>query len=834
MEIGKVCVFLSGVALTAFSAPHVLEPKTMAHCPEEGLLIGNGDLSCSVYRESNRVVFRLGKGDVWDRRLDLSRDARPATIREIRRGVLDEGWKVNPYDGKGTVATKGTKDEKRMREICNGNGRGTQEHPFPEPKPTGELRLFLPGDWGEPEVVQRLTVEEARLQIGFRWRNGMTADVEAVIPPRANVLSLAWCLDAITPKDAAVWNNAFRHSSPLSLGYGRHADPRPDVWRAKEAAVQVGTWCPSGGEWDVTNSPPLPPPVATLTKGGAEWVEQSFYPDLLFPDGFKVRLTGRASASRGAMRPRALDDDAWILHRMRPGETAGEFQLAVTTSRDRTLAAAPFRSHADYRRETVDAARAYWAKSSLRVPGDPALEGLWYATYHARRAILRGGTVPPGLFFPSTVHDHSIWHGDYHSNYNLQSIYWGDYTANRLDTAEAYFDAVDFFVPVGRKIARDYYGGRGVFIQLYGFPLLAADDYSGVVPGGRMAYMTGWVAGRYWEHWQYTRDRAWLAERGYPFIRDAALFYLDFLLKAPHEDLPPELHDGLYHAFPSIAGEDGFSGRAMDLCDRNQVMHYARFALYAAVRAAKALGVDADLQAEWQERLDKLATVRHDLRGYERHCYECCVPQSFFPTARPYVRPPTWTGRVGRAVDPTKGAYPEAYHTWYPGHTIGYHIGILRGGDFVTGRDWPVYRRVLERYRHDNGLVWAMSVANLGWCGAWTETLSCMAPVQEMMLQSWDGAIRLFPYWEADATFENWRAQGAFLVSASRIKGRIRDVTVTSEKGEDCLVHGAWTVTDAEGRRVATDRDEFGRLRFKTSVGGRYVLDGPPAEGDGK
>lgn len=72
--------------------------------------------------------------------------------------------------------------------------------------------------------------------------------------------------------------------------------------------------------------------------------------------------------------------------------------------------------------------------------------------------------------------------------------------------------------------------------------------------------------------------------------------------------MPPELHDGLYHAFPSIGGEDGYSGRAMDLCDRNQVMHYARFALYAAVRAAKALGVDADLQAEWQERLDKLAT----------------------------------------------------------------------------------------------------------------------------------------------------------------------------------------------------------------------------------
>ena len=34
-----------------------------------------------------------------------------------------------------------------------------------------------------------------------------------------------------------------------------------------------------------------------------------------------------------------------------------------------------------------------------------------------------------------------------------------------------------------------------------------------------------------------------------------------------------------------------------------------------------------------------------------------------------------------------------------------------------------------------------------GRTGGWTETLSCMALVQETLLQSWDGAIRLFPYW---------------------------------------------------------------------------------------
>ena len=101
-----------------------------------------------------------------------------------------------------------------------------------------------------------------------------------------------------------------------------------------------------------------------------------------------------------------------------------------------------------------------------------------------------------------------------------------------------------------------------------------------------------------------------------------------------------------------------------------------------------------------------------------------------------------------------------------------------------------------------------------------------MAPLQEMLLTSWDGAIRLFPLWprKDDIAFSNWRAQGAFLVSAEMKGGRIGDVTVRSEKGEDCLVHGDWTVTDADGKAVATDRDEFGRLRFKTQAGKAYSL----------
>jgi hypothetical protein len=110
-------------------------------------------------------------------------------------------------------------------------------------------------------------------------------------------------------------------------------------------------------------------------------------------------------------------------------------------------------------------AAEFWSLSRLTV-GDPLIENLWYETLHARRCAYRRDTVPPGLFLPSTVQDYSHWHGDYHTNYNFQQPFWGDYTANHLELGDAYFRGMDFFLQIGRKIARDYYGTRGAFIQL--------------------------------------------------------------------------------------------------------------------------------------------------------------------------------------------------------------------------------------------------------------------------------------------------------------------------------------------------------------------------------
>ena len=85
--------------------------------PEDGLILGNGDLSVSVYQTSDRIIWRFGKGDVWDRRLDLTDDPRPAHIDEVARGIRDEGWKCGPYGGH------------RLNELAEGWFNVAHDHP---------------------------------------------------------------------------------------------------------------------------------------------------------------------------------------------------------------------------------------------------------------------------------------------------------------------------------------------------------------------------------------------------------------------------------------------------------------------------------------------------------------------------------------------------------------------------------------------------------------------------------------------------------------------------------------------------------------------------------
>jgi len=104
------------------------------------------------------------------------------------------------------------------------------------------------------------------------------------------------------------------------------------------------------------------------------------------------------------------------------------------------------------------------------------------------------------------------------------------------------------------------------------------------------------------------------------------------------------------------------------------------------------------------------------------------------------------------------------------------------------------------------------------------------AAVNEMLLQSHDGVIRIAP-----AVPENWTvrftlaARGGFLVSAERAHGHIAWVAIDSRFGGPCRVEHPWqqdriVCLDTRGHRVEAKTLPGNAIEFPTRPGERYLL----------
>ena len=115
--------------------------------------------------------------------------------------------------------------------------------------------------------------------------------------------------------------------------------------------------------------------------------------------------------------------------------------------------------------------------------------------------------------------------------------------------------------------------------------------------------------------------------------------------------------------------------------------------------------------------------------------------------------------------------------------------------------------------------------------GVWTENLSLPAIVNECLMQSYDGVIRLFPNTTnlGEARFRDLRACGAFLVSAMWDGKAVAEATVKSEKGSLARVVNPWTSSRAEVRALSSGtevsyRRKDGLLEFPTKAGEAYSM----------
>lgn len=148
----------------------------------------------------------------------------------------------------------------------------------------------------------------------------------------------------------------------------------------------------------------------------------------------------------------------------------------------------------------------------------------------------RPGTNPPNLQGIWNPHIAAPWNADYHVNINLQMNYWPAEVTNLSELHQPLFDFGNRLLTRGKVTAKEQYGMNGAVIHhtsdLWATTWMRAERayWGSWIHGG------GWLAQHYWEHYRFTEDLSFLKETGYPFMKEIAEFYLDWLVKKDGED----------------------------------------------------------------------------------------------------------------------------------------------------------------------------------------------------------------------------------------------------------------------------------------------------------
>ena len=498
---------------------------------------------------------------------------------------------------------------------------------------------------------------------------------------------------------------------------------------------------------------------------------------------------------------------------LKPGETVTLATVVRSDLDDKDFLATARKSAADLTGEKIDAVsarhlawwREFWAHSFIEIP-DKEIERRWYAALYTLASCSREGKVAPGLWGNWVTTDHPLWHGDYHLNYNFQAPYYMVYSSNHAELSLPFYQAIRESVPNGRAMAQRH-GWKGVHFPVCIGPWGLLPEGPDLDCGQRSD--AAFAALNFIWYYQYTQDIDFLRTTAYPYLREVAEFWEDYL----------KFEDGRYVIYRDSIHEG--SGP-----DMNPLLSLGllRTLFRNMLQISADLNVDADRRPKWQH---------------------ICEHLSDYPLQE----------RNGKTVF----RYSEKGMAWCDGNTLGIHHIFPAGRNRAGQR--PKTPGNLPQHDHGNGplarrqrvllvvhrlcprglrppddphsasyRVRSPVLPNLvlQYGGGGIENASGFLAVNEMLLQSHEGVIRLFPVWPRaqDARFGGLRAVGALLVSAELKAGLVSRVRIHSEKGRDCTVENPWP-----GRKIQLVRNTKSaesmignRVTFKTAVGEDVAL----------
>jgi alpha-L-fucosidase 2 len=445
---------------------------------------------------------------------------------------------------------------------------------------------------------------------------------------------------------------------------------------------------------------------------------------------------------------------------------------------------------------------AYYPQSFISLPSGRVENYYWLQVYRFASATRENGGVldTQGPWFRNTFWPMWWW------DLNNQTAYMPVYTANRLELGLSLTNWLDR--NIGNFISNvkpEYRWDSAGLWANSGLDGRAAIDL-GVDHLQPFAGCLPWACHNYWLQYRYSMDPKML-ERLYPLLRRSINYYRHIMIRA---------EDGTIHLPPTTSPEYGTGA------DCNFDLALFRWGCEALLEAAKRLGYDDPLIPEWKNILVKLVDYPVDENGYRisadiplamshRHWHHL---QHIFPL---YLV--NWDQKDKREL-----IKKSLEHWLNVGEGPGREVVEKQAKELKPPSDvkvgnglgsvdrWSYYAassmyssmgdgaKALESLlthitpppprspgTHHRGFT--PNGVYLEGDPVFEASVSGMASIQNMLLQSWGGKIRVFraiPKEWPDVLFNDLRAEGAFLVSGGWKNGRTDWIRIKSLAGEPC------------------------------------------------
>ena len=749
--------------------------------PYEGLVIGNADMGATIFGPPERLVFRLGKMDLWDARWNGENYQQPLPVSKLKELVHKLGSELDkePFPLGRDDAWKG------------------KEKLYPCMRMGADILVRVANGQAMPLApTQRLCLEDGsfEMEIPLGWFPPPQKIIcRAFVSWQRNVLVLRFKM--ATPSLGAhlmvgLLRDAFGGRSwetTAAMGYGQESypslqDPREGMLPPSELTLHGNT----ASLWQV-----IP--------GDADCPERGFAVTACCAEGvdFKLEPSGQAVvAARG-------HDEFTIFVGM-----ASEFEAPGALERSKRLAQqAASDGYEALAAEHTAAWRDFWGKSAIELE-EQSLEREWILSTYSLGLNARSKRPAPPLFGVCTFFDRPPWSGDRHNNWPEYSLrFWGAFGSNHEEQALNYSEFVKGYLPTAERIARDIYEVNEGAV----YPMWYVDgsrQYGFHYTWGYILYVTAVHAQNCWWHYQYFGDRKFLAETGYPVMRACAGFFVELVKKnAP----------GDYTLWPTITAE--IRGWTKDFAlNKNNIEDLAsvKFLLRAVLEASEILGTDENKRPAWRDLLDHLPAYPTlvvdgseefaDVSGLkERAHHSHSVPLApLWPAEDPDVIADERLHRVARHTV-TRGGWVDSTRETMAMIRLGMHREVWQNLPKIFDKPSP-------------------------WCAMKLAGSADSLIVNEMLVTAWDGTLRVFPCWplEKRARFRDLRTKGAFLVSASCGAGRVQSASILSERGNRLRVSPPWPKTaivcQSNGRHLDATAGADGVLTVDTTAGEMYLL----------